>query len=378
MEKKTHFAPAERTDPKLLMQQIEAIAANPVLKNILDAIPEAVLILNKQRQAVYVNESARNIVDNTNFQAIMGLRVGEMLNCSHSGEMSGGCGTSESCAFCGAANAILSSQKGGAAVEEARISLKNGDSLDLKVKASPFYNQDELYTVFSLTDISEEKRKKVLERTFFHDILNTASGLSGFSELLLDASQAEVDEYKQIIHKLSQSIIDEINAQRLLINAENNELEITEDQANSLELLQQAVDFYAMNPVASQKTIVIAPDSESVEFMVDRVLLSRVLVNMLKNALEASGSDTTIHVSCQKNNDWIEFEVNNPKVIPRDIGLQIFKRSFSTKGSGRGIGTYSMKMLSEKYLNGSVRFESNELDGTTFTASYPINLSGSE
>jgi K+-sensing histidine kinase KdpD len=378
MEKKTHYAPAETADPKLLIHQMKAIATNPVLKNILDAIPEAVLILNKQRQIVYVNESARDIVDNADFQAIMGLRVGEMLNCSHSGETSGGCGTTESCAFCGAVNTILSSQKGNAAVEEARITMKNGESLDLKVKASPFYDQDELYTVFSLTDISEEKRKKVLERTFFHDILNTASGLSGFSELLLDASQSEVDEYKQIIHKLSQSIIDEINAQRLLINAENNELETSEEKANSLELLQQVVDFYAMNPVTTQKTIVIDTASEAVEFVVDRVLLSRVLGNMVKNALEASDPGATIQVSCRKMDDQIEFDVNNPKVIPREIGLQIFKRSFSTKGSGRGIGTYSMKMLSEKYLNGSVRFESNELNGTTFTASYPINLSSSE
>lgn len=377
MEKKTHFAPLEIADPNLLAQQIKAIADNPVLKNILDAIPEAVLILNKQRQAVYINESARNIVDNADFQAIMGLRVGEILNCAHSGEMSRGCGTTEFCAYCGAVNAILSSQNGEAAVEEARITLKNGEAMDLKVKATPFHDQGEIYTVFSLSDISEEKRKKILERTFFHDILNTASGLSGYSELLLDASKAEVDEYKQIIHMLSQSIVDEINAQRLLINAENDELETLEDQANSLELLQQIVNFYTMNPVASQKTIVIAPDSESVEFRVDRVLLSRVLGNMLKNALEASDSGETVKVSCRKKDNRIEFDMNNPKIIPRDIGLQIFNRSFSTKGKGRGIGTYSMKMLSEKYLNGSVRFESNDLNGTTFTASYPINLSGS-
>ncbi len=51
--------------------------------------------------------------------------------------------------------------------------------------------------------------------------------------------------------------------------------------------------------------------------------------------------------------------------------MQMFHRSFSTKGTGRGLGTYSMKLLSERYLGGSVTFRSIPGEGTTFTARYP-------
>ena len=61
------------------------------------------------------------------------------------------------------------------------------------------------------------------------------------------------------------------------------------------------------------------------------------------------------------------FSVNNPGVIPDDVGLQIFQRSFSTKGHGRGLGTYSMKLFGENYLNGKVYFQSDDKKGTTFT-----------
>ena len=54
----------------------------------------------------------------------------------------------------------------------------------------------------------------------------------------------------------------------------------------------------------------------------------------------------------------MDFWVNNPAVMPREVQLQVFKRSFSTKGSGRGIGTYSMRLLVSRYLGGSVDFES--------------------
>lgn len=60
--------------------------------------------------------------------------------------------------------------------------------------------------------------------------------------------------------------------------------------------------------------------------------------------------------------------------IPRSLQLQIFQRSFSTKGNGRGLGTYSIKFLTEKYLKAKVSFLSNENDGNTFKVDLPLEL----
>ena len=58
--------------------------------------------------------------------------------------------------------------------------------------------------------------------------------------------------------------------------------------------------------------------------------------------------------------------------MPDEVQLQLFQRSFSTKGqTGRGIGTYSMKLLGERYLGGRVEFISRHPEGTTFTLSLP-------
>ena len=62
------------------------------------------------------------------------------------------------------------------------------------------------------------------------------------------------------------------------------------------------------------------------------------------------------------------FAIHNPAVIPEQVQLQVFQRSFSTKGQpGYGIGTYSMKLLGEQYLGGKVAFTSRSPEGTTFT-----------
>lgn len=57
--------------------------------------------------------------------------------------------------------------------------------------------------------------------------------------------------------------------------------------------------------------------------------------------------------------------------MSRSVQLQVFQRSFSTKGIGRGIGTYSIKLFAEKYLGGKVRFESREPTGTLFQVMLP-------
>lgn len=75
-------------------------------------------------------------------------------------------------------------------------------------------------------------------------------------------------------------------------------------------------------------------------------------------------------VNLNQNN--IVFWVHNPSVIPLEVQLQLFQRSFSTKGLGRGIGTYSVKLLTEKYLGGKVYFKSNEDEGTTFYVELPF------
>jgi sensor histidine kinase regulating citrate/malate metabolism len=63
--------------------------------------------------------------------------------------------------------------------------------------------------------------------------------------------------------------------------------------------------------------------------------------------------------------------VKSDPLIPRDVQLQLFQRAFSTKGMGRGWGTYSIRLLTERYLGGRVGFISTKKHRTVFTISIP-------
>jgi signal transduction histidine kinase len=107
----------------------------------------------------------------------------------------------------------------------------------------------------------------------------------------------------------------------------------------------------------------------------DKVLLKRVLGNLGKNGLEASEEGQEVSLGF-RNFGAAEFHVHNDAVMPEMIRLQVFRRSFSTKSPlGRGIGTYSAKLITERYLGGSLSFSSSEEQGTTFAVTLPARKS---
>ena len=371
----TYFADADRSPLPEIIFQNNLFRKNILLSEVMNAIPDIILILNHNRQIIYTNKTVMSLLEKENGNSVLGMRPGELLNCIHAFEHTGGCGTSEFCKTCGAVNAVLNSQKGIADVQECRITQKSGlEALDLKVFATPISVDGNEFTIFSVLDISHEKRRRMLEKIFLHDIINTAGSLQGAAHLLYEADQSEIPEFREMILHLSNSLLEEIIAQREIAAAENNDLNMEVTSFNSLELLKEITHFYGMHVRGKNKAILIDPASAAIEMKSDRVLLRRILGNMIKNALEATEAGGTIITGCSFHENNASFWVHNDAFIPRYDQLQIFQRSFTTKGPGRGIGTYSIKLLTEKYLKGKASLNSSKESGTVFTVSCPINL----
>jgi signal transduction histidine kinase len=372
----TRFAPAERAADAELLRQLDYFSAETLTRHLLDAVPSILAILNAHRQIVYANHALQALLGTDSQENLSGLRPGEALDCIHARRTEGGCGTTENCSTCGAVLSILAGLAGKKDVRECRITRclqGQMEAMDLEVQAVPLDYRDERFTVFAVSDISHEKRRVVLESLFFHDILNVAGSIKGFAELLRDYDLADKEEIFALIHAASERVIDEIQAQRTVSAAENKELQVHPETIRPSEFLRRLVEIYRRHEAAENCQLVLEPAIAEVVLVSDRTLLGRVLGNMIKNALEASQTGETVTVGCRRADGRIEFSVHNPAVIPRPAQLQIFQRSFSTKGCGRGLGTYSMRLLSG-YLQGEVSFTSCEGEGTIFRASYPLAL----
>ncbi len=104
--------------------------------------------------------------------------------------------------------------------------------------------------------------------------------------------------------------------------------------------------------------------------------LITVLGNLIENAMDAlSGYDNgTITVSFHFHDDMLHCTASDdgPGIGP-DVQDHIYRRGFSTKGSGRGIGLYLAKQGVEK-LGGGIEFESEPGVFTQFTITLPYRM----
>ncbi len=364
----TAFAPSGRLEQEEIQKQAVNMDSVPMIHQLTDIIPDAFLILNKERQIIFSNQTFLDVTG-IDKNILFGLRPGEALNCIYAKDAMAGCGTTKHCAYCGAVNAILKSQKnpGKVQTEECRLLTCNNTSLTFDITTHSLDVQGEEYTVFIAKDISQEKRRSALEKIFFHDILNTAGGIQGVVNLLHSANKGELNELIDMVQSSSKTLIEEIKSQKDMIAAENGELAVQFVTVNTLEILDSVKDIYINHNVCLEKFLVIANNSISVYIQSDPRILSRILGNMVKNALEASNDAETVTIGANLVDDGnVRFFVHNKSVMTESAQMQVFQRSFSTKGSGRGLGTYSIKLLGENFLKGKVSFISEEGKGTTF------------
>jgi hypothetical protein len=366
---RTKCAIPERLNITEIQQEKLKLSAH-ICTSYFDFFPLPLIVINIYRQIVFSNKAFLDVLGISELGDFLGTRPGESIGCIYAHVEETGCGTSTFCKECGALRAILESMTyEKKSQHDCQLLVKGKEDTsakDLRIFVSPWDVDGDKYYVVTITDVEDEKRRKILERIFFHDILNAAGGAKGLVDLLFD----EVPENAKELIGLAQAslfgLIEEIKKQKQLLALENKEYTLSMITLQGLELIEKVAKEYRTHPQAFGKHITLSPNSVNVAVSSDYSLIMRVLINMTLNALEATPAGGNIILGLNDEGGYAKFWVASSKVIPESVKVQIFKRSFSTKGTDRGLGTYSIKLLTENYLGGEVGFTSEEPDGTVF------------
>jgi two-component system NtrC family sensor kinase len=104
-------------------------------------------------------------------------------------------------------------------------------------------------------------------------------------------------------------------------------------------------------------------------------LLSQVLLNLVVNAAQAIEEEGTVTVRTQRYPDYMQFDVTDTgRGIRPEHHDKIFRAGFTTKpiGEGTGIGLALSREIVVDTHGGSIDFESQPGQGTTFHVRIPI------
>lgn len=374
----TRYAPAEKADYSDILNSYNLFKNDTLLNMYHDAMPDIAVIINKQRQLVYANHFLLEFLDMESDQLLLGERFGKLVECIHAEETEAGCGTTESCRFCGIVNAILDSQKlKKPIVKEARVTAGRGEetvSYDFIVKASPLTYHQEEYTIVCLHDISDRKRRSILETSYFNEVYDSASELQQMVSTIKEQEHEEENlPLIEAVEKVNYGLMEDILAQRMLSDAEEGTLVPEVSRCNPVQILKELQQYFLSQQVASGKKLYLDPFTHSMKFESDINLVKRVLINILTNAFEAIDEGLMVKAGARLDNRVIRFWVYSPAEMTEAVKHQVFQRSFSTKATNRGIGTYTARLITVKYLKGKIYFTSDS-KGTNFYVEVPLKM----
>lgn len=374
----THKPYGNRDGHKTNHLQQQLFTEGVVSRKILDAVPNPLLIIDERWQVVYANPAVRTLVDSSGTESKTGLTEGEAFHCVHARHSLNEAGKHACCRICGVAKALSRSLKGDEVSDDCHLTCGlsgTGAPLDVRVWAAPLEFHGHHFSILSLVDISDKRRREALEKICFHDLLNTLTCIKGVLSVMKGEDVEDQAGLCAMLERMTLGSIDEITTLRLLEQAKQKELKIhleTLESGAFLDLMQKTLQSH---PMAEGKHLKIAEGRLERSFETDRQLLSRIVGNMTINALEATETGGCVTLGCQAADSGLGFSVHNDRHIPHAVQQQIFQHNASTKGHGRGMGTYSIKLLSE-VLGGEASFRSSEAEGTTFSLLLPVQSIG--
>ncbi len=175
------------------------------------------------------------------------------------------------------------------------------------------------------------------------------------------------DDSKNIIKNMSNTIDDFTNFFRP--NKEKEYFKIAHSINESLSILEQLL---------KKEMVSVKVDIEVIEVFGIANELSQVLINLLKNSIDAFVGNSIlireISIKVKRDGEFasIEFKDNAGGVKVKNL-YKIFEPYYTTKhkSQGTGLGLFMSKMICEKGLDGSINVESKK-STTTFTIKIPL------
>ena len=203
-----------------------------------------------------------------------------------------------------------------------------------------------------------------------HEIRNPMTVVKGFLQIFLAKEQMS-DEERMYIRLM----IDEMNRAETIINdylsMAKPDLEQIE-RINGKELAEKAMDLMNSYAMMAKNITMIAPVIEQIEIKGNKNELQQVLINMLKNGIEAMKEGGQLSLSLYQEGTFGIFEISDTGIGMTQEELKRLGTAFySLKEKGTGMGLTVCYQIVER-MKGKIEVESEKGKGTTFRIYIPI------
>jgi PAS domain S-box-containing protein len=360
----------EETNNQLMQSLVEKDKISNYLNNILESISSGVLVINSIGKITLFNRAAGEI---TGYQTdeVLGKDYLEIMGKNIKNE----------------ATPLNTLETGISHLNgEKEILDKKGNKIPLGFSTSILTDgeNNQLGAVEVFFDLSHIKkleqeiaRVKTLAAlgemaaTVAHEVRNPLGGIAGFATIL-EKDLSEDDPRRKWVKKIIEGVE---NLNRIVINLLNytKVVKFSPNKVDFLRFLDDTLNFFLMGVSAQTKNIEVVKNypHEKFECLIDVEQFRQVVLNLLRNSVQAMPEGGKIEVLTQPIKDKIIFKISDSGVgMDEQTQKKLFNPFFTTKEGGTGLGLSIVKKIVDAH-KGEIVIESEKSKGTTVTVSLP-------
>lgn len=221
---------------------------------------------------------------------------------------------------------------------------------NLSKRETPAVLKGHQVSIIALNDINNELSNQEVDswikliRVLTHEIMNTITPITSLSETLLHNAKGEQRDGLEVINKTGRELISFVENYRRFTH-------VPKPQPTLFYLrpfLQRMISL-------TDRAVELSVEPADMMLYADESLISHVVTNVLKNAVQATTPAQNISIKAfTDDRDTIIIDItNNGELIPDDVAQHIFVPFFSTKAEGSGIGL-SLSRQIMRLSNGSI------------------------
>ncbi len=265
--------------------------------------------------------------------------------------------------------------------EKYHLSFRNErGAVNLSVRVSETVLKGERVKLIAMNDIHGEMEDKEVDtwirltRVLTHEIMNSVTPITSISSTLLsrhDEMKEELRNGLELISDTGKGLISFVESYRRFTHIPTPQPTLFY-VGRFIERMTQLASHHHASHIAIQTDI--RPDD--LILYADEDLIGQVVLNLLKNAIQAIGSDhpdgqIMVRASCNSNESIVIEISNNGPAIPPEEAEHIFTPFFTTKEGGSGIGLSVARQIM-RLSGGSISLKSNAPNHrTTFVLLFP-------
>ena len=206
-----------------------------------------------------------------------------------------------------------------------------------------------------------------LIRVLTHEIMNTVSPIASLSDVMAKSvdengqSELDIKAGLETISDSSKNLIEFVQTYRQLSG-------VAKPIRRALDLQELMDNVIALNSelAASYGAVcTYRPEEPDLMIYADEGQISQILINLIKNALQAGAKHVDIMAGMGKDDDVIVRVTNDGEPIPVSAQEQIFIPFFTTKKEGSGIGLSLSRQIMRNH-NGTIELLRSNAQQTVF------------